>query len=160
METDMKLDRRLPGLGILAAAFLALAVACQGAGPVAGAPTAPASSGDTSNSDWPLIPELRGIHAWMNSEPMTIEGLRGKVVLIDFMTYTCINCIRTLPFLKDWNDKYASRGLVIIGVQAPEFEFEKDLDSIREGITDLGITWPVAVDNDMATWRAYANRYG
>ena len=163
----MNPDRRLPGLGILATLFLVLAMACQGAGDQAGAPApaspdtaaASASSRDTSNSRAPRIPELRGIHAWMNSEPMTIAELRGKVVLIDFMTYTCINCIRTLPFLKDWNDKYASRGLVIIGVQSPEFEFEKDLDNIREGLTDLGITWPVAVDNDMATWRAYANRY-
>ena len=163
------LHRHLAAL--FAPALLALALACQGA-PAAAAPPPPSSetaaapapaaaaaSRNGADSDAPLIPELRGIHGWLNSEPMTIEELRGKVVLVDFMTYTCINCIRTLPYVKDWNDKYASRGLVILGIQAPEFEFEKDLDNVRVGITDLGVTWPVAVDNDMETWRAYSNRY-
>ena len=85
--------------------------------------------------------------------------LKGKVVLVDFWTYTCINCIRTLPYLKSWHEKYADKGLVIIGVHAPEFEFEKDTDNVAEAIKDFEITYPVMQDNDFATWRAYKNRY-
>jgi thiol-disulfide isomerase/thioredoxin len=90
---------------------------------------------------------------------MRVADLRGKVVLVDFWTYTCVNCLRTLPYLKDWHTKYASRGLVLLGVHSPEFEFEKDLDNVKEAVQRLGVIWPVALDNDMATWRAYANRY-
>ena len=107
----------------------------------------------------PAIPEVQGIHAWVNSEPLTIQGLRGKVVVVDFWTYTCVNCIRTLPYLKEWQAKYASRGLVIVGVHTPEFDFEKDLTNVRAAVQKLGVTWPVALDNDYATWRAYGNRY-
>lgn len=107
----------------------------------------------------PAIPELVGISGWINAEPLTISNLRGKVVLVDFWTYTCVNCIRTFPYLKEWNDKYASKGLVILGVHTPEFEFEKDLNNVRGAVQRLGVTWPVALDNDYATWRAYSNRY-
>ena len=105
------------------------------------------------------IPEVQGIATWMNSEPLTTAGLRGKVVLVDFWTYSCINCIRTLPHVKEWQDKYASRGLVILGIHTPEFDFEKDRDNVREAIQKHGVTWPVALDNAYATWRAFANRY-
>ena len=106
-----------------------------------------------------LAAELKGIQAWINSDPLTIDGLQGKVVLIDFWTYTCINCIRTLPYLKEWHAKYQDDGLVIIGVHTPEFEFEKDLDNVVKATRDYGVEWAVAQDNDFRTWRAYANRY-
>ena len=103
--------------------------------------------------------EIEGITAWINSDPLTIAELRGKVVLVDFWTYTCINCIRTLPFLKLWNSRYADDGLVIIGVHSPEFEFEKNFDNVTKATIDKGVVWPVALDNDFATWQNYSNRY-
>lgn len=104
-------------------------------------------------------PELTGISAWINSAPLTMESLRGKVVLIDFWTYSCINCIRTQPYLNAWHEKYADDGLVIIGVHAPEFAFEKVENNVREASQKAGIKYPIALDNDFATWNAYANRY-
>ena len=105
------------------------------------------------------VPEITGIASWINSEPLTFEEQRGKVVLVDFWTYTCINCIRTLPFLKAWQEKYADKGLVIVGVHAPEFEFEKDRQNVIDAVDDFGIEWAVAQDNDMKTWRAFNNRF-
>src|SRR3989344_1860140 len=96
---------------------------------------------------------------WFNSDPLTLEGLKGKVVLVDFWTYTCINCIRTLPYLKDWYEKYKDKGLVIIGVHTPEFEFEKNPDNVAKAIKDFEIKYPVMQDNDYATWKAYNNRF-
>ena len=107
----------------------------------------------------PPAAELAGIAAWINSEPLTLRQLRGKVVLIDFWTYTCINCIRTFPYLKLWHSRYADDGLVILGIHTPEFEFEKDFANVRQATVDNGIVWPVAQDNDFATWDAYNNRY-
>jgi thiol-disulfide isomerase/thioredoxin len=104
-------------------------------------------------------PKIRDIENWINSEPITIEDPRGKVVLIDFWTYTCVNCIRTLPFLKAWYEKYQDHGLVIIGIHAPEFEFEKERDNVVQATEEFGITWPVAQDNEMGTWRAFNNRF-
>ncbi len=104
-------------------------------------------------------PELTGIAGWINSEPLRIEDLKGKVVLIDFWTYSCINCIRTLPYLKDWHEKYSGKGLVIIGVHTPEFEFEKDYNNVRAAVQKYGIRYAVAQDNNYATWRAYNNKY-
>jgi thiol-disulfide isomerase/thioredoxin len=104
-------------------------------------------------------PEIKGIRAWINSEPLTIEGLRGKVVLVDFWTYTCVNCIRTIPYLKQWQAKYEDDGLVIIGVHSPEFDFEKDYSNVLQATRDNGITWPVAQDNDFETWKNYSNRF-
>ena len=108
---------------------------------------------------WPDAPEFAGIVKWLNTQPLTMDELRGRVVLIDFWTYTCINCLRTLPYIRDWNSKYASRGLVIVGVHSPEFEFEKREEGVREAIVRESVTWPVAMDNDFKTWRAYENRY-
>lgn len=107
----------------------------------------------------PPLPEITGITAWLNSEPLTLERLRGRVVLVDFWTYSCVNCLRTFPYLKDWNRKYASRGLTIIGVHSPEFGFERDLGNVRLAVQKYGVTWPVAMDNDFSTWHAYLNRY-
>ena len=123
-------------------------------------PTEPApapTSGRPDNAQ--LAPELRGIESWINSEPLTLEGLRGKVVLIDFWTYTCVNCLRTLPFLKEWHDKYSDNGLVIIGVHAPEFEFEKVRQNVVDAMETEGIEWAVAQDNDFRTWRAFDNHF-
>ncbi len=103
-------------------------------------------------------PELVGTQGWINSAPLELEGLRGKVVLIDFWTYTCVNCIRTFPFLKVWHSKYADNGLVVIGVHTPEFEFEKKLENVQQAVEEHGIDWPVVQDNDFATWRAFDNQ--
>ena len=106
-----------------------------------------------------VSPEIDGVVAWINSEPLIMEDLRGKVVLVDFWTYTCINCIRTMPFLKQWHSRYQDDGLVILGIHAPEFEFEKDLGNVTKAVNDYGIGWPVALDNDFRTWRNYSNRF-
>jgi thiol-disulfide isomerase/thioredoxin len=105
------------------------------------------------------MPALAGATAWLNSPPLTAEGLRGKVVLIDFWTYSCINCLRSLPYVQAWSDKYKDHGLVVIGVHAPEFAFEKQESNVRRAVTDLAIRYPVAIDNDYAIWRAFGNHY-
>ena len=102
---------------------------------------------------------LRGATAWLNSPPLTAADLRGKVVLVDFWTYSCINWMRTLPYLRVWADKYRSQGLVLIGVHTPEFEFEKDLDNVRRYTQDTRIGYPVAIDSNYTIWRAFDNAY-
>jgi len=106
-----------------------------------------------------VLPDLSGATLWINSPPLTPASLRGKVVLVDFWTYSCINCLRTLPYIKAWNEKYKDNGLVIIGVHAPEFAFEKDEANVRKAVKDLGITYPVAMDNDYRIWRSFNNEY-
>lgn len=106
-----------------------------------------------------LAPELIAGGQWLNSEPLTLSQLKGQVVLLDFWTYTCINCQRTLPYLKSWDEKYRDKGLVIIGVHAPEFEFEKSVDNVKEAVADFGLKYPIMQDNNFATWRAYKNNY-
>jgi cytochrome c biogenesis protein CcdA/thiol-disulfide isomerase/thioredoxin len=105
------------------------------------------------------VPSFAGATLWLNSPPLTTEGLRGKVVMVDFWTYSCINCLRALPFVQGWFDKYKDHGLVIVGVHAPEFAFEKDPNNVRRAVTDLKITYPVALDNDYAIWQAFNNQY-
>ena len=102
-------------------------------------------------------PEFAGNSAWINTQPLTIEQLRGKVVLIDFWTYSCINCIRTLPYIKKWYADYKDKGLVIVGVHTPEFEFEKSLANVQEATKRFNIPYPVALDNDYQTWQNYNN---
>jgi cytochrome c biogenesis protein CcdA/thiol-disulfide isomerase/thioredoxin len=104
-------------------------------------------------------PELIPGGEWFNSPPLTLRGLRGKVVLIDFWTYSCINCQRTFPYLRNWWEKYKDKGLVVIGVHAPEFEFEKNPENVKKAISDFELTYPIVQDNDFSTWRAYKNRY-
>src|SRR3990172_2867947 len=104
-------------------------------------------------------PELIPGGDWFNTKPLTLKELRGKVVMVDFWTYTCINCIRTLPYLRDWYEKYADKGLVIIGVHTPEFEFEKSPENVQKAIEDFEIKYPVMQDNNYATWRVYDNYY-
>ncbi|RSC15288.1 cytochrome c biogenesis protein DipZ [Rhizobium sophoriradicis] len=113
-------------------------------------------------SDLPVegyAPSLNGAVEWLNSKPLTTEELPGKVVLVDFWTYSCINCIRTIPYTKAWAEKYADQGLVVIGVHAPEFAFEKKIDNVKSAIDDFKIGYPVAVDNDYKIWRAFENSY-
>ncbi|NWD27504.1 redoxin domain-containing protein, partial [Pseudomonas yamanorum] len=105
------------------------------------------------------LPPLDGAVQWLNSEPLTAEALKGKVVLVDFWTYSCINCLRTLPYVKAWAEKYRDQGLVVIGVHAPEFAFERDVNNVTKAMKDLGITYPVAIDNNYKIWRAFNNQY-
>lgn len=112
-----------------------------------------------NSQDFGAAPEIIPGGKWFNSPPITIKSLRGKVVLIDFWTYTCINCIRTLPYIRNWNTKYKDHGLVIIGIHTPEFEFEKDSNNVGQAISDFKLTYPIVQDNNYATWGAYDNHY-
>jgi thiol-disulfide isomerase/thioredoxin len=105
------------------------------------------------------MPELKGAVLWLNSPPLTRAQLRGKVVVVDFWTYSCINCLRALPYTKAWAQKYKDHGLVVIGVHAPEFAFEKVQGNVRRAVHDLGVTYPVALDNNLAIWQAFKNQY-
>jgi cytochrome c biogenesis protein CcdA/thiol-disulfide isomerase/thioredoxin len=102
---------------------------------------------------------LSGAVEWLNSPPLTVDGLKGKVVLVDFWTYSCINCLRTIPYVRAWAEKYKDRGLVVIGVHTPEFAFEKNVKNVRNAVSELKIGYPVAVDSDYAIWRAFYNQY-
>jgi cytochrome c biogenesis protein CcdA/thiol-disulfide isomerase/thioredoxin len=105
------------------------------------------------------LPALSAATGWINSPPLTPEGLRGKVVLIDFWTYSCINCLRSLPYVNGWYEKYKDHGLVVIGVHSPEFAFEKDVGNVKRAVHDLNVTYPVALDSNYAIWRAFDNQY-
>jgi thiol-disulfide isomerase/thioredoxin len=105
------------------------------------------------------LPSLDGAVKWLNSEPLTAEQLRGKVVLVNFWTYSCINCIRAIPYVRAWAEKYKDQGLVVIGVHAPEFAFEKRIHNVERAVQNFGISYPVAVDNDFKIWRAFGNSY-
>jgi thiol-disulfide isomerase/thioredoxin len=105
------------------------------------------------------LPSLGSATGWLNSRPLTSGSLRGKVVLVQFCTYTCINWLRTLPYVRAWAVKYGGQGLVVIGVHTPEFPFEKDVDNVRRALKEMGVVYPVALDSDYAVWRAFENRY-
>ncbi len=157
-------SRLLTGLALLV--LLLVTAACAGSEDASDAGDAAQPGPDAIAQPTPrpsVEPEyeLRGLGEWFNSEPFTIaEQLqRGNIVLIDFWTYTCINCVRTLPYLRDWHEKYADRGLVILGVHTPEFDFEYDAENVAEAIERLDVAWPVAQDNAFATWREFENRY-
>lgn len=106
-----------------------------------------------------FAPELTGTQEWINSRPLKLADLKGKVVIVDFWTYSCINCIRTLPYINTWHKNYKDKGLVIIGVHTPEFGFEKELSNVQKAVKDFGVEYPVVQDNEYATWRAYDNHY-
>ncbi len=131
-------------------------------GPTGDSPPS-SSSGDSvvvKRTKYPAAPEIRGITGYLNAEPgLNLEKLRGKVVLVDFWTYSCINCIRTLPHLNDWYSKYEDDGFVILGIHSPEFSFEKEKSNVQDAVDKYGIAYPVLQDNDFATWNAYNNRY-
>ena len=105
------------------------------------------------------LPAFAGATGWLNSEPLTPEGLRGRVVLVDFWTYTCVNWLRTLPYVRAWDAKYAAQGLTTIGVHTPEFDFEHDVDNITAQARALGVPYPIAVDSDYGVWNAFDNHY-
>src|SRR5262249_51463394 len=105
------------------------------------------------------LPRFQGATAWLNSGPSSPEALRGRVVLVSFGTYTCINWIRALPYVRAWADTYRDRGLAVIGVQTPEFEFEEGLDGVSVALEQMDVRYPVAVDNDYAIWQAFDNHY-
>src|SRR5712664_3876899 len=105
------------------------------------------------------LPSLGSATEWLNTQPLTAAGLRGKVVLIDFWTYTCINSLRSLPYGRAFAEKYKDQGLVVIGVHAPEFAFEKNVDSVRRAAKAMRVDYPIAIDNDYAIWRAFKNEY-
>lgn len=130
----------------------------------AAAGTRPAADGSVDPGPAPLpvegvMPPLSGAVQWLNTPPLTTQALRGKVVLVDFWTYSCINCLRTLPYIKAWAKKYRQAGLVVIGVHSPEFAFERDVDNVRRAVRQLGVDYPVAIDNHYAIWRAFDNAY-
>jgi thiol-disulfide isomerase/thioredoxin len=105
------------------------------------------------------MPSLGGAMAWLNSPALTAAGLRGKVVVVEFWTYTCINWLRSLPYVRAWAERYGRHGLVVVGVHSPEFTFEKDIDNVRWAVKSMQIQYPVAVDSDHAVWRAFDNQY-
>jgi cytochrome c biogenesis protein CcdA/thiol-disulfide isomerase/thioredoxin len=121
--------------------------------------TGPASSPEIQLDDEGRFPSLDGAVSWLNSGPLKSSGLRGKVVLIDFWTYSCINCLRAIPYVEAWAEKYKDDGLVVIGVHTPEFAFEKDRGNIAKAVRDLKITYPVAIDSDYSIWKAFHNEY-
>jgi thiol-disulfide isomerase/thioredoxin len=124
-----------------------LAGTAAGAATIVAAPSRAAAAG----------PSLADATRWLNSPPLTLDGLRGKVVLVDFWTYSCINCLRTLPYVRAWSRTYASQGLVVIGVHAPEFDFEHDPKRVTKALQDQHVDWPVAIDDDFAIWRSFRN---
>ncbi len=119
----------------------------------------PKTSGGIELRDYGQAPDFSGIGTWLNSEPLTAAKLKGKVVLVDFWTYSCINCIRTLPYVTKWYDTYKDKGFVVIGVHTPEFAFEKETANVQDAIQRFGIHYPVAQDNEYGTWNAYSNQY-
>ncbi|HTO84413.1 MAG TPA: cytochrome c biogenesis protein CcdA [Methylomirabilota bacterium] len=130
--------------------------------PASGSPAMMMAAKPPASTDLPIegtLPALSGAVAWLNSPPLTAEALKGKVVLVDFWTYSCINCLRAIPYVRAWAEKYRDQGLVVIGVHAPEFAFEKNIDNVRMAVADLKLDYPVAIDNDYAIWRAFNNQY-
>ena len=124
-----------------------------------GAMMAGPSMGGGAGAPMQTLPSLAGATGWLNSPPLTPEALKGRVVLVDFWTYSCINCLRAIPYVRGWAEKYRDQGLVVIGVHTPEFAFEREARNVRKAVGDLAIRYPVAVDSDYAIWRAFGNRY-
>jgi thiol-disulfide isomerase/thioredoxin len=151
MAVEISLDRR----DFLANAVMAIGGAWIG---ISGRLTAESPVAIRLSSEGEF-PPLSNATAWLNSQPLTTHGLRGSVVLVNFWTFSCINSIRVLPYLRAWATKYKSQGLVVIGVQAPEFEFEKSVDNVRWAVKDRMINYPIVIDNDLAIWRAFNNEY-
>jgi thiol-disulfide isomerase/thioredoxin len=154
-------------LGATAAVVAALTAAVATSHPAGPASTWVTVTGGVDRGGGSLVapadrvpaPDLAGIAGWINSPPLRLPALRGKVVLVDFWTFSCVNCTRTLPHLRHLAGAYGDRGLVIIGVHSPEFDFERDPAAVAAAVGRLGVTWPVALDSAMATWNAYGNRY-
>jgi thiol-disulfide isomerase/thioredoxin len=164
-ESTKHKPSRLPYLAVGLVVVLAVAI---GYGLSHGASLSGGGGGGAPLAGFPAVqlngsgaaaPDFQGIVDWENSAPLTLEALRGKVVLVDFWTYSCINCQNTFPYLRKWYQAYRNQGLVVVGVHTPEFEFEKSVSNIRQAIKHYDVTWPVAVDPNHATWDAYNNQY-
>jgi thiol-disulfide isomerase/thioredoxin len=151
----MRTVQEIPQLPKLFSAFLMIA------GLVAGAAllTARASKSQPAHADEGPLPDLGGAIGWLNSAPLNGKSLRGKVVLVDFWTYTCINSLRPLPYVKSWAAKYKDAGLVVIGVHTPEFSFEHEPANVENAVRDLKVTYPVAIDSKYRIWQAFNNEY-
>jgi thiol-disulfide isomerase/thioredoxin len=123
------------------------------------APSLSPAEAATQTKDAQFLPEFQGIQQWLNSNPLSVADLKGSVTLIQFWTFACINCQRTLPYVVDWHGKYAAKGLRVIGIHTPEFPFERDINNIKSALKKHNITYPVPVDNQFQTWKAYSNEY-
>jgi cytochrome c biogenesis protein CcdA/thiol-disulfide isomerase/thioredoxin len=156
-ELDLRLQTRVPGYTRALQGLEESAAAADAIDDLVGRERAAVD--ESRLDDYGPAPEFRDVTAWLNSQPLSLEGLRGKVVLLDFWTYSCINCLRTLPYLRSWDDAYRDDGLVIVGVHTPEFAFERDRGNVEGAVERLGVRYPVALDNDYGTWNAWANRY-
>jgi thiol-disulfide isomerase/thioredoxin len=166
----MMVNRVSLPLAVAASLIVALVVVLALARPRASAPTSGTASGAESRGmerppalplrpSGPPAPDFTGGGAWLNSEPLALADLRGKVVLVNFWTYGCYNCQNTLPYVKQWWAKYKEQGLVIVGVHTPEFQYEAELENVAEAVRREEIGWPVVQDNEKQIWRAYGNRY-
>jgi len=157
---DVGLEIRVAAVAAAIVLVAAVVVAVRlGNGGLSGVTPNPGGGQSPVSATGPAAQDFTGIVDWENSAPLTMASLRGKVVLVDFWTYSCINCQRTFPFLRQWWQRYSAMGLVIVGVHSPEFEFEKSVDNVRKAIRSYDIQWPVAVDSSMATWNAFNNQY-
>jgi cytochrome c biogenesis protein CcdA/thiol-disulfide isomerase/thioredoxin len=159
LGVDTQLQTKVPGYTRALQGLEESAAAATRIDDLTGRESRVAAAPDAGLRDFGEAPELAGIQLWLNSEPLTLAGLRGKVVLVDFWTYSCVNCLRTLPFLERWDGAYRDDGLVVVGVHTPEFAFEREPANVRQAVRDLGIRYPVALDPDFATWNAWGNRY-
>jgi thiol-disulfide isomerase/thioredoxin len=155
------------GLGVVGtgAAKLASSSLKRSASPSSPSPTPSSMSTSTSEvvasspSTSKGLPDFQGISQWLNSAPLAIADLKGSVVLVQFWTFACINCQRTLPYITQWHRTYAAQGLKVIGIHTPEFPFERDANNIKRALKQHQITYPVPIDNDFKTWNAYKNQY-
>ncbi|MCC2667666.1 MAG: Thiol-disulfide isomerase and thioredoxin [Armatimonadetes bacterium] len=147
----------------IAAAALGMSLAAAWSAGAQAAPEAPAAQEAPAAGATGRVkveaPDFPGGLKWLNSPPLKLEALRGKVVLVDFWEYTCVNCIRTFPYLKAWHEKYKDKGLVIIGIHTPEFHFAKEEPNVAKSAKQFGLTWPLIVDSDYVMWRTYGNQY-
>lgn len=141
------------------ALFFAVAIAASAAALTLTFAAPSPLGGDVPAADAVPAPEFQNIDTWLNSQPLKLSELRGKVVLVDFWTYTCINCLNHLPYVKDWNEKYKDKGLVVVGVHTPEFAYEKSTKNVKDAIQRLQIKHAVAQDNSYGTWKAFRNQY-
>ncbi len=146
------------GLGAVGAATAAIAIPTlkKSPAPLLATATPPSAKSAAAGK---LLPEFQGIREWLNSNPLTIAELKGNVILIQFWTFSCINCQRTLPHITQWHGQYAAQGLKVIGVHTPEFAFERDRANVEDALRQHQITYPVPIDNDFKTWNAYENGY-
>jgi cytochrome c biogenesis protein CcdA/thiol-disulfide isomerase/thioredoxin len=161
LGVDQELQTAIPGYTeSLQERFERSSAAQRELGELTGA-RAPKATGNSVSTldDYGPAPDFRGVAGWVNSPPLTMKGLRGRVVLIDFWTYSCINCLRTLPHVRDWDSRYRDAGLTIVGVHTPEFAFERVASNVRENVRKLELRYPVALDNGFGTWEAWHNQY-